>query len=74
MKCLLTWFYGQHDIRREKAWNFLTSLKSNGHQGWCVIGDFNKMLIHDEKIGGRPRQERQMVCFKEALEKGNFFY
>lgn len=59
MKWLLTGFYCEFDSsKREEAWNLLAALKPIGDFGWCVIGDFNEILTHDEKRGGSIRQER----------------
>lgn len=32
------------------------------------MGDFNEILFLFEKKGGRIREERQMVAFRDALE------
>ncbi|XP_042992297.1 uncharacterized protein LOC122318763 [Carya illinoinensis] len=37
------------------------------------MGDFNEVLTHDEKSGGKQRQERQMMRFREALDDGGLF-
>lgn len=71
---MLTDFYGELDSSKmDEAWNLLAALKPIEDHGWCVICDFNEILTHDERRGGNSRQERQMVRFKEALEKGELF-
>lgn len=62
-------FYDQPETsRREEAWNLLKSLKTGDNQGSCVLGDFIEIITNDEKMGGKPRLERQMESFKAALE------
>ena len=34
------------------------------------MGDFNEILTHDEKVGGRPRGDYLMNNFRNALEEG----
>lgn len=34
---------------------------------WLVLGDFNEILFNSEKEGGRPRTQRQMQLFHDAL-------
>ncbi|XP_041009372.1 uncharacterized protein LOC121253428 [Juglans microcarpa x Juglans regia] len=72
---LLTGFYGQPETSlREEAWKLLASLRLNDGVGWCVVGDFNEILTHDEKVGGKQRQEKQMNMFRNVLERGGLFY
>lgn len=71
---LLTGFYGNPETSmREEAWQLLGFLKPLASCGWCVIGDFNEILTHDEKWGGRSRPEKQMSRFREVLEEGGLF-
>ncbi|XP_041011424.1 uncharacterized protein LOC121255210 [Juglans microcarpa x Juglans regia] len=68
-KWLLARFYGELDVaRRTEAWEFLESLKPDFQRAWCVLGDFNEILFSNEKRGGKPRREAQMVRFREVLE------
>ena len=32
-----------------------------------VLGDFNEILFHHEKEGGRPREQRHLQAFSDAL-------
>lgn len=41
--------------------------------GWSIIWDFNEILYHVEKVGGRERVENQMALFRRVLEEGNLF-
>lgn len=42
-------------------------------QPWCVIGDFNEVLLLTEKSGRRVRPEQQMQEFRTALEMNDIF-
>lgn len=47
----------------------LSMLNPARNMPWCVINDFNEIVCQNEKVGGRPRPERQMSDFRQALEK-----
>lgn len=71
---LLTCYYGQPETtKRKESWNLLKSFKPQTQVGWCVVGDFNEILVNSEKEGGRVRPEGQMVLFREALTNGNLY-
>ncbi|XP_042987458.1 uncharacterized protein LOC122315551 [Carya illinoinensis] len=71
---MLTGFYGQpNSSLRVESWQLLASMKPSERVGWCVMGDFNEVLTHDEKSRGKQSQEKQMVRFREALEDGGLF-
>lgn len=36
---------------------FVKIFKPNEEMGWCVIENFNQIIAHDKKKGGRPRIE-----------------
>ncbi|KAG8490633.1 hypothetical protein CXB51_013830 [Gossypium anomalum] len=64
-----TGFYGSPiEQKRKESWNLLRQLKGNNQLPWLVMGDFNEILFSFGKRGGRLREERQMVAFREALE------
>lgn len=44
-----------------------------GQTPWVVIGDFNDILFHDEKMRGRPRNENSMFKFRTALKNYGLF-
>ncbi|XP_042974736.1 uncharacterized protein LOC122306373 [Carya illinoinensis] len=70
-KWLLTCFYGHPNANlRKQTWDLLSSFKPS-EGGWGVIGDFNEILLNDEKEGGRGRNENLMKMFRELIEEGN---
>ncbi|GMI64491.1 hypothetical protein HRI_000118400 [Hibiscus trionum] len=64
-----TGFYGAPEVQnRAHTWNLLRQLDDMGDTPWLVIGDFNELLLAQEKTGGRIRSERQMDDFRNALQ------
>lgn len=50
---LFTDFYREPETsRRMRTWNLLKNLRPNISLPWMVIGDFNEILYHCEKVGG----------------------
>lgn len=43
------------------------SLKQENELSWLLFRDFNKILVHSEKWGGRDSLEKQLEDFKEVL-------
>ena len=39
-------------ISRQELWQALPRLSTGLNAPWMVIGDFNSMLLNDEKMGG----------------------
>ena len=51
-----TGFYGEpNTVRRNEAWIKLRSLNSRLERPWLCCGDFNDIIIQDEKLGGATR-------------------
>ncbi|XP_042939567.1 uncharacterized protein LOC122274609 [Carya illinoinensis] len=69
IKWLFTGFYCHPETgKRMFSWDLLRRLKPREQEPWCVVGDFNEILIQTEKVGGRQRAELQMNQFRGALE------
>lgn len=49
------------------TWDALRSLRSSTNIPWLVLGDFNEILYNCEKEGGRPRTQRHLRAFHDAL-------
>lgn len=44
-----------------------------GNFPWCIIGDFNKMLVQFKQLGGRNRPENQKGAFRSSIEDNKLF-
>ncbi|KAL0012531.1 hypothetical protein SO802_007639 [Lithocarpus litseifolius] len=65
-----TGFYGHPETnKRYISWHLLDSLSSQCNMPWVVMGDFNEILFSDEKLGGAEREAKQMVAFRERLNR-----
>lgn len=53
--------------QKERTWEALRSLQGRMDEPWLVLGDFNDILFHHEKEGGRPRTQRQLQAFSDAI-------
>ncbi|XP_031101977.1 uncharacterized protein LOC116005882 [Ipomoea triloba] len=70
----LTCFYGYPErARRQQAWDFLRDLKRRSSLPWVVIGDFNDLACHSEKIGGAGHPENLIRGFNDALQDCELF-
>lgn len=64
------------------TWNLLQDLQPGDGTSWLVMSDFNEDMYSSEKVRGRPRNEKHIHDFREALvrskltdlgHKGDFF-
>ncbi|XP_074375401.1 uncharacterized protein LOC141717203 [Apium graveolens] len=64
----LTGFYGEPNRRlRRNTWNLLRLLSQQSNLPWCVIGDLNNILSHEDKRGGRRYPEWLVQGFSETI-------
>ena len=62
-------FYGDPDTAsQEDSWSLLKALSTQVSHPWICIGDFNEILLAEEKQGWLDRLERQMQGFWDALD------
>lgn len=67
-----SWYMiGRHldSSKIKETGDLLSRLRTQSHQAWCVIGDFNKITSQYEKSGGKQRLEGQMVELEMFLRK-----
>lgn len=63
---------GFHEIHlRHNTWNLLRSLCRINGEHLLVMGDFNELMCHHEKRGGKSRLERKLSTFREVIEDCN---
>lgn len=64
-----TGFYGEPswDLKY-LSWTYLRDLHSNTEGPWMIIGDFNEILIANEKEGGNTRPLHFMQNFRDCIE------
>jgi len=66
---MITGFYGQPDCSKSyETWDLLLHLKLLFTGPWLVLGDFNEILDHGEKLGRVLRREAQINVFQLTLE------
>lgn len=69
VRWLLTGFYDHPKvIKRKMSWYLLSRLNPENIL-WCIIENFNKILVHTKKRGGRDKLENQRDSFRIALEE-----
>lgn len=55
--------------QKARTWEAIRSLKQDLSSPWLIMGDFNEILYNSEKEGGRPRTQRQLQAFHDALSE-----
>ena len=67
---LLTAVYAPpHFNKRKPFWDYLENLAKNISLPWILLGDFNDMILEDEKSGGLPVNKTRMAAFRNCLDK-----
>lgn len=62
--------YGEPDkTKRRETWNLFRSLKNIDTLPWCLIGDFNNILSHEDKRGGRLYPHWLVQGFQRVVEE-----
>ena len=65
-----TGFYGHLETsKRYISWHFLDTLSTQCNLPWVVLGDFNEILFSNEKLGGVVCEVKQIVAFRECLNR-----
>lgn len=65
----LTGFYGHPKIKK-LSWKWLEKLSNESPKlPWLCFGDFNEILVHEEKRGGCKKANSKMSGFRKVLEK-----
>ena len=56
--------------QKDQTWEAMRSLKNRDTNSlpWLAVGDFNEILCHHEKEGGRARLQRHLQAFHDALD------
>ncbi|XP_058776789.1 uncharacterized protein LOC131651141 [Vicia villosa] len=68
----LTCYYGYLERhRRREAWDMLREVRDMSTTPWCVIGDFNDLLSHQDKVGIHPHPNWLCAGFREAVSDCN---
>ncbi|XP_048622814.1 uncharacterized protein LOC125591926 [Brassica napus] len=64
----MTFVYGDPVLdRRDQVWEHLTRFSTTRTGPWFMIGDFNEITCHEEKVGGRQRPASSFLAFKQML-------
>ena len=68
-----TGFYGEAETaRRIEAWDSLRSLNHHPNTPWLCAGDFNELVIQDEKLGGTIQSSNPMQLLRDVIDECGF--
>ena len=67
---LLTTVYASPNFNKRKYfWNYLQNLANVVSLPWVLLGDFNDMILDDEKMGGLPVNRNHISAFRNCMDK-----
>ena len=67
---LLTVIYAFPNFNKKKIlWNYLKILAPSVNLPWVLFGDFNDMLVEDEKMGGLPLNGSRLTAFRDCINQ-----
>ena len=55
--------------KRKLFWDYLKNLASSISLLWALLGDFNNMLLDDEKLGGLLVNRTRISAFRNCIDK-----
>ena len=68
IKFFMMFVYGDPVLeRRDQVWERLTRFSTTRNGPWFMIRDFNEIIGHNEKEGGRQHSESSFLPFKQML-------
>lgn len=53
---------------RDEVWERITRIGIQRTEKWCMIGDFNEILNHEEKLGGPRISEDSFQGFSDMIK------
>ncbi|XP_062075810.1 uncharacterized protein LOC133779929 [Humulus lupulus] len=70
----LTGIYGEANrSRRHLTWSLIESLVDLSPLPWCLVGDMNNTLSHQDKSGGQPYPQWLIDGFRNSLQVCGLF-
>ncbi|KAL4342320.1 hypothetical protein GQ457_08G033220 [Hibiscus cannabinus] len=69
-----TGFHGYHtESMKHLNWSLFDRLRQASSLPWLIGGDFNELLCHSEKEGGRRKPRGLIENFRECLHRNDLF-
>ncbi|XP_062088747.1 uncharacterized protein LOC133795307 [Humulus lupulus] len=66
----LTGIYGEPNRSlRNRTWELIRTLQMQRDSPWCLIGDFNNIISHEDKRGGLPYPNWLVQGFQDVIQE-----